>query len=393
MLSRLAFGAFWGALGLIFYTYIGFPVLLAVRALATPRPYTRGTRTPTVTIIIAAHNEVEVIRRKLDNALALDYPRNLLQVIVASDGSDDGTNEVVANYDAPEVRLLPLPRQGKNRTVNTAVAAATGEILLFTDADSMLAPDALQHIVAPFSDPQVGGVIGDYHYATDVVEGTGERTYWGYDRTLKKLQTLSGNVTSATGQIYAIRRKHFNPIPMGVTDDFYTSTQVPAAHQRLIFEPRARAFGPIAGSADAEFRRKVRVMTRGLNSVWQMRRLLNPLNYGFYAFQLLTHKVLRRLMVIPLITLFLSAPLLWKRGRFYQLMTLGQSIFHGTALLGFLLRKRPVGQNRLFSLPFFFDLVYSAALVALFNLLRGQSYDVWAAERAESQQHTPVHEQ
>ena len=373
---------FWGAVSLTAYTYIGFPLLLALRGLLRPKPFKRGSETPSVSLVIVAHNEAPVIINKLDNARSLDYPRDRLEIIVASDGSDDGMNELLAAYNSDQVQLLVLPRQGKNRSLNAAVATTQGEILVFSDADSMLAPDALRHLVAPFSDPNVGGVGGNYYYATNTDEGTGERAYWNVDRVLKRLQSRAENMTSATGQIYAIRRTLFKPVPMSVTDDFYTSVQVVSAHRRLVFEPLAVAQGPVAASSNAEFKRKVRVMTRGLNGVRLSSHLLNPFQYGFFAIQLLSHKVLRRLMAIPLFVLAVTAPLLWGHGRFYRIASLLQFGLHGAALIGFLARSTRIGKLKMFSLPFFFDMVNIASLVAATNVLRGKRQDVWVTQRA-----------
>jgi cellulose synthase/poly-beta-1,6-N-acetylglucosamine synthase-like glycosyltransferase len=372
---------FWSAVGLIVYTYVGFPLLLALRGLLRPRPVRRDDITPSVSLIIAAYNEASVIKDKLDNIMALDYPRDQLEVIIASDGSDDGTNAIVAAYDAPHVRLLALPRQGKNRTLNAALAEARGDILVFSDADSMLEPDALRNLVAPFADPDVGGVGGDYRYPTDVVEGSGERTYWNIDRVIKDLQNRAGSMTSATGQIFAIRREYARPVALGVTDDSYLSIQVPASHKRLVFEPSAVAYGPIATSADKEFQRKVRVTTRGLRSVWLNRRVLNPFEYGFFAIQYGSHKVLRRLVGVPLIVVALTAPTLWNRSWLYKLATLGQCGLHGAALAGFVLRNTRIGQHKALSLPLFFDMVNVAGIMALVKLMRGERRDIWVPQR------------
>jgi cellulose synthase/poly-beta-1,6-N-acetylglucosamine synthase-like glycosyltransferase len=375
---------FWGSLGLMLYTYLGFPLLLALRAWLRPRAVKRDEITPSVSMIIAAYNEASVIAKKLDNALSLDYPQDKLEIIIASDGSDDGTNDIVANYGSPQVRLIALPRQGKNRTLNASVPTARGEILVFSDADSMLAPDALRQLVASFADPEVGGVGGDYRYPTDVAEGAGERSYWDVDRITKQFQSRGGSMTSATGQIYAVRRALWQPVALSVTDDFFTSVRVLAAHKRLVFEPGAVAFGPIAESSDAEFQRKVRVTTRGLNAVWLSRHLLNPFEYGFYSLQLLTHKVLRRLMGVPFFIVALSAPTLWRRGWLYKLATISQTGLHGAALLGYLLRGTKLGRLKLLSLPFFLDMVNVAALVALVRLLRGERRDVWTPQRSDA---------
>lgn len=373
---------FWGAVGSVVYTYVGFPILLLLRGLLFRRDVRLGTDLPRVSLVVVAHNEAEYISKKLDNAHAVHYPREKLEIIVASDGSDDGMNELVERYNSPQVRLLALPRRGKNPTLNAAVAAATGDVLVFTDADSMLGQDSLHHLVAPLSDPNVGGVAGDYHYESDSAEGGGERTYWSFDRLLKEMESRAGSVISATGQLYAIRRELFQPVPSGVTDDFYTSVRVIGAHKRLVFEPKAIVTGPVAASDDAEFQRKVRILTRGFNSVWESRHLLNPARYGFYAVQLFSHKVLRRLMALPLLVTFLTAPLLWRRSWIYKLATLGQFGIHGLALLGYLLRGTTLGRKKPLSVPFFFDMVNIAAVIALGNRLRGKRQDIWVTQRA-----------
>lgn len=375
---------FWGAVALILYTYLGFIALLATRAVLFPKPVQRQPITPSISLIIVAYNEADVITEKLHNASAADYPAEKLEIIVASDGSADKTVALARAFESEQVKVFDLPRQGKNRTLNQAVGYATGEILVMTDADSMLDKQALRKLAEPFADADVGAVGGNYFYATDVAEGKGERTYWGLDRTLKLLQSRGGSMTSATGQLYAIRRELFRPVPNGVTDDFYTSTQALAAHQRLIFAPEAKVYGPVAGSVRSEYRRKVRVMTRGLNSVWQMRELLNPFQYGFYAIQLLTHKVLRRLLSVPLLMIFIASWLLWETSWFYQLAALSKTAFYGLGIAGYVLRQKPIGKQKIFSIPLYFQMVYLASLVAVWNVLSGKQFNVWRAERADA---------
>jgi len=329
-----------------------------------------------VSVIIAAYNEAAVITQKLDNTLALDYPRAQLEVIVASDGSDDGTNERVAGCGAPEVRLLALPRQGKNLTLNTAVAMAQHDLLVFTDADCVLEPDALRHLVAPFSDPEVGGVAGR------CVMGRKQHLYT--DLTQRMLGR-AGSLSLAVGRIYAVRRELFTPLPMSVNDDFYTAMQVVAAHRRLASEPRALAH-PIPGPArQAAFPRRVRVITRRLQTIWLMRRLLNPFAYGFFALQFLSDIALRQLLVVPLLVLGITAPLLWPFGWPYQLATLGQLGFHGAAALGFLLRGTRIGRLKLLRAPYDFDGIRVTTLVAIVHLLRGERHATWTSLRSAPQ--------
>lgn len=383
----IAWWVFWSALTVLVYTYIGFPILLAWRGLLFPRPVREGDETPTVSVVIAAYNEAGVIIDKLDNLFALNYPRTHMEVIVASDGSNDGTDDLVATYEG--VRLLTLPRQGKNATLNEAVAVARGDILVFSDADSMLAPDALSHLLAPFSDATVGGVAGHFHYTAHHTEGSGERTHWRFDSLLKDLQHRSGSITSATGQLYAIRRKLFATIPPDVTDDFYVSAQVHAAHQRLVLAQQARAYSAVAATAEAEFQRKVRVMAGGLRSVWSMRQLLNPARHGFFALQLLTHKVLRRGMIVPLVLMAISAMTLQGEGWLYAFTLYGLLGIVGLGTLGLVLRHTALGRNKLFSLPQFFLLVNAAFVVAVSHLIRGKRADLWTSQRNDLIGHHP----
>jgi cellulose synthase/poly-beta-1,6-N-acetylglucosamine synthase-like glycosyltransferase len=378
---------FWGALILIIYGYLIFPLLVWLYGLIWYRPYKSAEITPRISIIIAAHNEAGSIAARLDNLLALEYPHDQLEVLIASDGSTDSTDAIVRSYASRGITLLALPRQGKIPALNTAAAAATGEILVFSDANSVFAPDALRHLVMPFADSQIGGVAGNQKYMVKRgVGGTidGERGYWNFDRILKRSQSRAGNVISATGSIYAIRRSLFHPIPPGVTDDFVTSTSVIVQGYRLVFAPDALAYEPVAQSSDIEFGRKVRVTTQGLRAVLVMSSLLNPFRYGFYAIQVISHKVVRRLLVFPLLVVFFVNPLLWNRGVFYQATTLLQLGFYGCAILGMLLRRSQLGRLKVFSIPFFFCMVYAASLLATMNILRGRRIELWEPQRKET---------
>ena len=270
---------FWGSVGLIVYAYLIFPLITLLRAKLRPQPYHTAEITPKVSMIIAAYNEAEGIAAKLDNVLLLDYPTECLEVIVASDGSNDGTNEIVTGYAEHGVKLLALTRQGKAPALNTAVAASRGEILVFSDANSMYVPDAIRALTRPFADADVGGVAGNQTYLKDQQNGdaAGEKSYSDFDSKLKESQSKAGNAISATGAIYAIRRSLFQTVPDGVTDDFVTSTRVIIQGYRLVYAPDAIAYEPVAKSSGKEFGRKVRIITRGLRSVWTQPRTTQPI--------------------------------------------------------------------------------------------------------------------
>ncbi len=376
--------AFLGALALVAYTYVLFPLLVVARARWRPRPPRTADITPPVSVIVAAHDEAAHIGDRLANLRALDYPPDRLEVVVASDGSTDGTDAIARERAWPGVRVLALPRVGKAAALEAAVAAATGEVLVFTDANTAFAPDAVRRLVRPLADPTVGGVAGDQRYrkaAALHAAGTGEAGYWSVDRWLKRLESDAGSTISATGAIYAIRRPLFQGVPAGVTDDFAVSTSVIAQGYRLVFAPDAVAYEPVAAGSGLEFGRKVRIMTRGLRGVWERRALLDPRRHGFYALQLLSHKVLRRLQVFPLLVVAVTGPLLWSTGWLYRAVTVAEVAGLTLALIGAAGRDGAVGRRKLFSWPFYFCMVNLAALAAVSNLLRGTRIERWEPRR------------
>ena len=376
---------FWSAVFLIVYTYLGFPLAIVLRGLLLGRPYIHEEPAllPLVSIVISAYNEATTIAEKLENILSLDYPREKLEVVIASDGSTDATDSIVEQYQARGVKLLSLPHQGKSVALNTAVTAAKGDILVFSDANSLYKADAIRALVRPFSDPRVGGVAGNQVYKKEVAGGSsdGERAYWNFDRMLKRFQGKSGNTLAATGAIYAIRRNLFRPIPDGVSDDFVTSTGVIVQGYRLVFAPDAIAYEPVAATTQAEFGRKVRVIMRSWRAFAHRRELLNPFRYRFYAIQFFSHKIMRYLVVFPLILLFFVSLFLWNYGLIYQLATIAQVAFYSLAALGLFLNESRLGQKKVFAIPFYFCMVNAASLVAAIKAVRGEQIKHWEPQR------------
>jgi len=383
--------AFWVAVGLIAYTLAGFPLLVLLRGALMHHPVQSGEETPTVSVVVAAHNEVDQIGQRLENLLSLDYPPGQLQIIVASDGSDDGTPAVAAAVarrgGGARVAVLDLPRVGKAAALNAAVEKAAGEVLVMTDANSVFSEQAIRALVRPLADPRVGGVAGDQRYAANPSEAgiaRGERSYWDFDRLLKEAESRAGNVISATGAIYAIRRSLFVPVRPDVTDDFYESTGVIEQGKRLVFAPDAVAFEPVSTATGAEFGRKVRIMTRGLRGVLARRRLLNPFRYGFYAVQLASHKLLRRQMALPLMLLLGSSIALWGRGPAFAALAIAQAALYAAGALGIALQGTVIGRNPLLAIPAFFCLVSAASVVATWNVIRGRRIERWQPRRSGS---------
>lgn len=299
---------------LVAYVYLGYPALLWLLARLRPRPVAFGRIRPPVTFVVPAHDEEAVIGGKVDDCLAQQYPADRLEVVVVSDGSTDRTEEIVRERAArdPRVRLLPVPRGGKAAALNAGVRAAAGEVLVFTDANALLAPESLVRLVEPFADPEVGGVCGrKRHRAAGDADATarGEGLYWRWEQWQKSLESRIGSVYAADGTLYAVRRSLYVPVAdPAQADDIAVSARVPLAGRRLLFEPAAVAWEEPPAEGRAELRRKVRVTNHSLRALWNLGPRL--WRSGFYSVELLSHKLLRHLLPFPLLALLAANVLL-----------------------------------------------------------------------------------
>jgi cellulose synthase/poly-beta-1,6-N-acetylglucosamine synthase-like glycosyltransferase len=384
-MATLASWAFWGALLFLVYAYGGFALVVALVGQVRRRTVRTAPVTPSMTLVVAAYNEEDVIADRIENALAFDYPRGRLEIIVACDGCTDRTESIVAAYAQHGVVLLSLPRQGKIHALTAAAGRASGEILVFSDANTMCEPGALRALARNFADPAVGGVAGHTAYRLDARSESsshGERLYWDYDSWLKRLETLAGSVVSAHGGLYAVRAGLFRPpADPAVTDDFAISTAVIEQGYRLVFEPQARATEFAVPEARREFRRRVRLMTRGLRGVLLRRRLLNPFRYGFYSLVLFSHKVARRLAPIALAILAGTGAYLAGANTFYRAAALAQGAFYLAAIAGYLLRGVELGRLKAAYVPFYYCMANLASALALVQLVRGKRIELWQPQR------------
>jgi cellulose synthase/poly-beta-1,6-N-acetylglucosamine synthase-like glycosyltransferase len=377
--------AFWLLLALLVYAYFGYPLLAAFVAAVLDRDWEKAEIQPRICIIIAAYNEEKAIGERLENLLTTHYPPERFEIIVASDGSDDDTDAIVSGYQSRGVQLLRCQRRGKLYALNQAIQLATADIVCFTDANTHFEPVTLGILVRSFADPGVGAVSGRVIYSSnpgaDSV-GQGEQLYWSYESLLKNWESRTGNVISATGKIYGIRRALYaEPSTFAGTDDFLISTSVIERGYRLVYDGDARAFQRPSGSAEGEFGRRLRMVKRGLRSVAARWYLLNGLRYGFYSISLFSHKILRRLVPVLLIGLFMVSLVLASSHVFYQVALALQVAFLAFAVLGWLLRRRATGRFRLLYIPYFFCLANAANLVALAGFLAGQRVSAWNTRR------------
>lgn len=372
----------WGSIAVLAYIYAGYPLLVLTLGRLFPRRVLQGPALPTVTAIIAAYNEGQHIESKLHNILTLDYPPDRLDVIVASDASSDETDRIVGQFSATNVRLLRVDgRQGKTGCQNAAAAAATGEVLLFTDATTALDDKSLRAIVRNFQDPQVGCVAGRLVYVTqgDDATGRGCTTYWGYETALRMAESALGSLICVSGCLYAVRRSAYRPIPPELVSDLVITMDMREQGLRTVLEPAAVCIEETLDRADRELSMRIRVGLRSLSALAPRRRFLNPLHYGLFAWQLWSHKLLRYLSPLFVLLALVSNIALVAQGSYELLMAL-QVAALGAGMIGFL-PGRLFRHSRLVAQPYYFLLTNVALAISLVRFLRGERVVTWTPLR------------
>ena len=384
---------FWICLGLLFYTYIGYGILLMVllkvkKIFSPPAPPIKaGDYTPTVTLLVAAYNEEADIKEKIKNSLRLHYPEAKLKLLFVTDGSNDKTPEIVAGF--PQVQLLHQPeRKGKIAAVARAMPHVTSEITVFTDANTMLNPEALLKLVRHYQSPEVGAVAGEKRVESpesDAAAGAGEGFYWKYESTLKRWDSQLQTVVGAAGELFSIRTALFEHVPADtLIEDFYMTLRIAQRGYRVVYEPEAVALeGPSANSQE-ELKRKIRIAAGGIQAVVRLKSLLNPFRFGTLSFQYISHRVLRwTLAPLALLLLLLSNVGLALQGNpFYRFLLLAQLLFYAAAMAGYWLESRRI-KLKVFFIPYYFFLMNYAVYAGFFRYLRGRQSVLW--ERAQRQ--------
>ena len=352
------------------FAYIGYPVLLALLARLSPRPIRRADAAPSLTVVIAVHNGARQLARKLEDTLALSYPRPF-EVIVASDGSTDDTDDVARAMAARGVRLVRNePRQGKEAAQAAAIATAHTDVLVFTDLTAVLSPDALIAIVRPFADPTVGCVSSE-----DRVENEGgEGTYVRMEMALRRWESEATTLVGLSGSFFAIRRELCQPWPADLASDFRSALETARRGLRAVSEPAATAsFGAIESSA-SEWRRKVRTVRRGIAVLSAYRSLLHP-RHGRVAFSLWGHKLARFTAPFALLLLFAASALAAPHDRLAALLLAAQVAGYALGVSALLVpRVARFAPARLLS---FFLLVNASMLAAWRHHWSGERAVIW----------------
>jgi cellulose synthase/poly-beta-1,6-N-acetylglucosamine synthase-like glycosyltransferase len=373
---------FWVSVALVAYGYVGYAVLVWMCARLfgrheEPRPVADADL-PRVTLLIAAHNEAAVIRARLENALALDYPRDRLEILVASDGSKDATAEIVRGFARRGVRLLDYqPNRGKAATLNAAWAEVTGDIVLLSDANTFTDRDAPRRLARWFRDPRVGAVCGRLVLVDPDTGRNVDGLYWRYETFLKGCEARLGALLGANGAIYAVRRDRYVPIPPEtIVDDFVIPLLGRLTHgTRLVYDAGAVAREETPPGIHDEFKRRARIGAGGFQSLRLLWPLLSPA-YGWLAFSFVSHKVVRWCCPFFLLAIAASNVVLATEP-FYQATLAAQAAFYLVACLG----ARSTGQStpaRLVRLTTMFSSMNAALLVGFYRWLTGRQRGAWA---------------
>lgn len=358
----------------ILFSYLFFPAILFVISLFKKNWVNRSDILPSVSTIIAAHNEEKVIRRRIENLIELDYPKERLEIIIASDGSDDGTNEIVEGFSDRDVILVKSDkRQGKSTAQNLAAFKAKGDILVFSDAGTVFEADCLKKLVRNFADKRVGCVTGKLIYRNlkdSSISRYAGGLYWRYELLLKRLESKLGILFATSGQCTAVRKDIFAPITRDGGDDDVLPLNCLLKGYRVIYEPGAVAYDDISSSVAGELKSRIRMTIRTITAMLLKRELINPFRHFWIALTIISHKILRYLVPFFMITalftniFLLDLPL-------YKYIFVAQVVFYSLAIVGYFLEVKG-WQKRIFALPFCFCIANLGFMLGVVKVLSGE---------------------
>ena len=371
-------GVFLFCLFMVIYPYFLFPLLLVVWSRLNGRKWSRGEATPSISLVISAYNEEGVIREKIENALALDYPKEKLEVVVVSDGSTDRTNEIVSSFADGNVVLKAYERAGKTKCLNRVVTEVKGELLVFTDANSMFPNHALKKIASNFTDDKIGLVTGWTKYRRPgATEEEAPGFYSRLERVTKEAESLISSCVGADGAIFAIRRQLYRPLEDYDINDFVIPLNILEQKKRVILDPEVYCLEEPSEGARKEFRRQARITNRTLGAIKRNIQFLNPLRFGSFAFFLLSHKVLRFMVPFFAGGLILSCLALMQGSLvFVFIFALISALLLATIghMMGFI-------QSRVTNICAMFLLTNLAQVVGWYRFVTGRTDTLWTPQR------------
>lgn len=368
---------FWSSVFMIFFAYLGYP--LSLKIFSTWRSFTVRKRyiTPYTTFIISAYNEEKGIRRKIENTLELDYPKNLIQIIVVSDGSTDGTIQIVREYEKRGIELIELKeRKGKESGQNEAVKRARGEILIFSDVATMLDKNGLREIVANFDDPEIGCVSSvDKLLSNEDDKTGGEGFYVKYEMWLRGMESSIKSVVGLSGSFFAARKVVCFDFSTSMQSDFKTLLNSVKMGLRGISDPQVIGYYPDIKDKSKEFYRKVRTVVRGLTVFFNNIEYVNPFRFGIFSYMYVCHKLLRWAVPLFLMIALCTGVYLFKTSAFYKILFGFQLTFYLLALSGITMPK--LNSLKIMKVTSFFVMVNISIMIAWIKFLRGERIVLW----------------
>lgn len=383
---------FWFSIFLALYCYLGYPLILIILGLifgkepafakAMAGKLKKAEITPSVSLLIPVYNEEKIIKKKIENSLDLDYQKDKLEIVVASE-SNDKTNEIVKKYENKGVKLFAYSgREGKQYTIYRTIPQCKGEIIVLTDANGMFKKDALLKLVRNFADPRIGCVSGELKYINpqETSIGESEGIYWRYEIFIKKLESKIQSILGANGSIYALRKELYSPISKYRGDDFELPIRVAQQGYGVVWEPEAISEEEVYPETIKEFKRKVVIIGWHFRGAFILLKESFKKNQPLLVFQLISHKILRWLIGFFLVFIFLSNILLLDNP-FYSILFIGQIIFYSLAIFGYFLDKKRKKLNKLVNLAYYFCMVNLAALVGVIKGILGKQKPTWEKVR------------
>jgi len=377
---------------ILIYIYIGYPLLLFVLRFALPeKKVDRKDIYPEVSFIISCFNEEAVIREKLENTLALDYPKDKLEIVVISDASSDRTDEIVRGFADQGVRLIRQNKNlGKTSGLNLTVPQTSGKIIIFSDANALYASHAVGKLVRNFNDGKVGYVVGEARYRDidQTAASKSETAYWKFEIWLKRMESYMHSVVGGDGAIYAIRRELYEKLLDTDINDFVNPMQIILKGYRGIYESEAICYEESAGEFKKEFQRKIRIINRSFSGLLRMKAVLNPFKTGFFSLEVISHKLLRWFAPVFIIILIISCLMLSLFNvEIFQWGTLVLTIFFIFSYIGYLFSEE-YDVSLIFYYPYYFVLVSFASLAGLYRSLRGEVQTTWSTARIYDENRT-----
>lgn len=384
---------FWCCLIILFYTYIGYGILLFI-LVQIKRSVSKKSELhysyeelPEATLVVAAYNEADIMEEKIRNTFNLRYPDGRLKILFVTDGSNDGTDQIARRH--PGIITLHQPeRQGKIKAMHRAMEATDTPIVVFTDANTLLNSDAMINIARHYKDPAVGAVAGEKRIlveARDEAAGAGEGMYWKYESALKRWDSQLYSVVGAAGELFSIRRELYAPAPPDtIIEDFYLTLTVAAKGYKVRYEPEAYAMEKGSISVKEEMKRKIRIAAGGLQAIVRLQPLLNIFRYGTLSFQYISHRVLRwTLAPLCLPLLFIASMSLAVYSSFYLWVLILQVLFYAMGLTGAVLARRKIRLKILF-IPYYFLVMNYSVYAAFFRFKKGKQSVLWEKAKRSS---------